>query len=271
MESVLLEARSREYCEARIRAGVLEQGTREVLIESGVGERMEREGLVHGGIYLRFDGQSHHIPMSELTDGRTVTIYGQTEVGEVVESDDGHQGGSSTMPHKQNPVRAVMARACVREAQAQTGVLFRSMAQEHERAAGAWQAEWPALSGALACTGGAARWVKESLEGLKVRPERMRANLDATHGLIMAERVATVLAERHPEGARRQEAHDLVRSLSRRARDEDGNLREVLLQDEAVRAYLAPDEIEQAMDPARYLGSAQAFIDRALALYEEST
>jgi p-hydroxybenzoate 3-monooxygenase len=80
IESVVLEARSREYCEARIRAGVLEQGTREVLLEAGVGERMEREGLVHGGIHLRFEGASHHIPMSELTDGRTVTIYGQTEV-----------------------------------------------------------------------------------------------------------------------------------------------------------------------------------------------
>ncbi len=80
VESVLLEVRSRAYCEARIRAGVLEHGTRELLLEAGVGERMEREGLVHGGIHLRFDGHSHHIPMSELTGGRCVTIYGQTEV-----------------------------------------------------------------------------------------------------------------------------------------------------------------------------------------------
>jgi p-hydroxybenzoate 3-monooxygenase len=80
IDNVVLEARSREYCEARIRAGVLEQGTRELLLEAGVGERMEREGLVHGGIYLRFDGESHHIPMDELTGGRSVTIYGQTEV-----------------------------------------------------------------------------------------------------------------------------------------------------------------------------------------------
>ena len=80
VDSVVLEARSRAYCEARIRAGVLEQGTRDVLIEAGVGARMEREGLIHGGIYLRFDGRSHHIPMSDLTGGRAVTIYGQTEV-----------------------------------------------------------------------------------------------------------------------------------------------------------------------------------------------
>ncbi|MBV9816970.1 MAG: 4-hydroxybenzoate 3-monooxygenase [Solirubrobacterales bacterium] len=80
IDSVILEARSREYVEARIRAGVLEQGTIEVLREAGVGERMDREGLAHGGIYLNADGRRHHIPMSELTDGRQVMIYGQTEV-----------------------------------------------------------------------------------------------------------------------------------------------------------------------------------------------
>jgi p-hydroxybenzoate 3-monooxygenase len=80
VDTVIVEARSREYCQARIRAGVLEHGTRELLIEAGLGERMEGEGLVHGGIHLRFDGESHHIPMDELTGGRTVTVYGQTEV-----------------------------------------------------------------------------------------------------------------------------------------------------------------------------------------------
>jgi hypothetical protein len=79
VDTVILEARSREYCEARIRAGVLEQGTRDILVSAGVGERMEREGLIHGGIHLRFAGESHHVPMSELT-GRSVTIYGQTEI-----------------------------------------------------------------------------------------------------------------------------------------------------------------------------------------------
>src|ERR1700749_22043 len=80
IDAVILEARSREYVEARIRAGLLEQGTMEVLREAGVGERMDREGMVHGGIYLCFDHTLHHIPMRELTHGRTMMIYGQTEV-----------------------------------------------------------------------------------------------------------------------------------------------------------------------------------------------
>jgi p-hydroxybenzoate 3-monooxygenase len=80
IEAVILESRDRAYVEARIRAGVLEQGTIEVLREAGVGERMDREGLRHGGIYINYDGERHHIPMSELTGGRGVMIYGQTEV-----------------------------------------------------------------------------------------------------------------------------------------------------------------------------------------------
>ena len=80
IESVVIENRSREYVEERIRAGVLEQGTVEVLEAAGVGARMHREGIVHHGIYLQFDGERHRIPLSDLADGRSIVIYGQTEV-----------------------------------------------------------------------------------------------------------------------------------------------------------------------------------------------
>ncbi|HUZ98694.1 MAG TPA: 4-hydroxybenzoate 3-monooxygenase [Gaiellaceae bacterium] len=80
IETVVLENRTREYCERRIRAGVLEQRTADLLRELGVGERMDREGIVHHGIHLQFDGERHHVPLSELADGRTIVIYGQTEV-----------------------------------------------------------------------------------------------------------------------------------------------------------------------------------------------
>src|SRR3954468_23805563 len=79
VETVIYEARSRAYCEARIRAGVLEQRTAELLRELGVGERMDREGILHGGIYLQFDGERHHLDFEELV-GRGIMIYGQTEV-----------------------------------------------------------------------------------------------------------------------------------------------------------------------------------------------
>jgi p-hydroxybenzoate 3-monooxygenase len=80
IESVVLEARSREYVEARVRAGVLEQGTVDLLSEAGVADRLHREGLVHHGLELRFDGQGHRIDLSELTGGRAITVYGQQEV-----------------------------------------------------------------------------------------------------------------------------------------------------------------------------------------------
>jgi p-hydroxybenzoate 3-monooxygenase len=80
IDSVILEDRDREYVEGRVRAGVLEQGTVDLLIEMGVGERLQREGLVHHGVELRFGGEGHRIPFDELTGGRGITIYGQQEV-----------------------------------------------------------------------------------------------------------------------------------------------------------------------------------------------
>src|SRR5436305_14461662 len=80
IESVVLENRSREYVEQRIRAGVLEQGTVELLREAGVGERLDREGIVHHGINLQFDGERHHVLLTELSRGGSIVVYGQTEV-----------------------------------------------------------------------------------------------------------------------------------------------------------------------------------------------
>jgi 3-carboxy-cis,cis-muconate cycloisomerase len=105
--------------------------------------------------------------------GLDVVLLAQTEVGEVAEATG---GGSSTMPHKRNPARAVLARACARLVRANASLLTGGE-HEHERAAGAWQAEWPALAAALAYAGGTAAAARECLEGLEVFPERMRANM----------------------------------------------------------------------------------------------
>jgi 3-carboxy-cis,cis-muconate cycloisomerase len=106
-----------------------------------------------------------------------IVLLAQTEVGEVAEASGGGRGGSSAMPHKQNPVGAVRARAAARSVRGAAGVLLEAMAGEHERAAGAWHSEWRALSDALAGTGGAAWSLHEALDGLTVDPERMRANV----------------------------------------------------------------------------------------------
>jgi 3-carboxy-cis,cis-muconate cycloisomerase len=103
-----------------------------------------------------------------------LVLLAQTEVGEVRERDG---GPSSAMPHKQNPVGATLARACALRAQAEAGVLMSALAQEHERAAGAWHAEWGALSAALAYSGGAAASLRRALDGLEIDAERMRANI----------------------------------------------------------------------------------------------
>jgi 3-carboxy-cis,cis-muconate cycloisomerase len=103
-----------------------------------------------------------------------IVLLAQTEVGEVRERAG---GGSSTMPHKQNPVGSTLTRACALRVEGAAGVLLAALQQEHERAAGAWHAEWAALSDALMLTGGAAAAMCEALTGLEVDVERMRANI----------------------------------------------------------------------------------------------
>jgi 3-carboxy-cis,cis-muconate cycloisomerase len=192
-------------------------------------------------------------------------LLSQAEVGEVAEASGGGRGGSSTLPHKRNPVASVLAIASARRVRGAAAVLLAAMPQEHERAAGAWQSEWEPLGEALALTGGAAGSVREALEGLEVKPERMRENLGAGGGLMMAESVVVVLGERlGPARAR-----ELVEAASDRSQDDGTQLREQLLADEQIAAELSAEEIDRALDPAGYLGSADAFVDRALARHRE--
>ena len=194
-----------------------------------------------------------------------VVLLAQTEVGEVAEPADGDRGGSSTLPHKRNPVGSALAIACARRVRAEASILLGAMAQEHERGAGAWQAEWEALGGALAYTGGAAAAMREVLENLAVRPERMRENLAATGGLVLAESVSMAMSER----IGRRAAHELVHAASRRAVEGGRALRDELLEDAEIRELLSPEEIDAALEPTAYLGSAEAFVERALNRYRE--
>jgi 3-carboxy-cis,cis-muconate cycloisomerase len=186
-----------------------------------------------------------------------LVLLAQTEVGEVVAG----AGGSSTLPHKHNPIGAVRARASAARVPPLAGLLVSAMAQEHERAAGAWHAEWEPVGQALALTGGAAAALRETLEALEVRPDRMRANLDATGGRLLAERIVLALAP----AAGREEALAAVQA----AAAAPGSFRDALLAQPAVATDLDAAALDELLDPAGYLGATDTFIARALARAEQ--
>ena len=188
-----------------------------------------------------------------------VVLLAQTEIAEVAEGGGaGARGGSSAMPHKHNPVAAISATACVRRVPGLVSTLLSAMPHEHERAAGNWQAEWEPLAELLRLTGSAATWIREALEGLRVDAARMRRNVDATGGLLMAERVVGALGG-DPA------ARTAVTAACTRAVAEDRPLRELLLADRAI--PLTAEQIDGLLDPEGYVGAAQAFVDRALAAH----
>ena len=193
-----------------------------------------------------------------------VLLLSQTELGEVAEGAAPGKGGSSTLPHKRNPVDTVAAVAAARLAQSLVPVVLASMIQEHERAVGGWQSEWAALPELFRYTAGAVERVRLAVENLEVDAERMRANLGVTRGLLMAESLSMTLATR----LGKQEAHHVVQAACERAVREGADLATVAQADERISGALSPDEIAAALDPSAYLGSADLFVDRALAAFQ---
>ncbi|WP_326745043.1 3-carboxy-cis,cis-muconate cycloisomerase [Streptomyces sp. NBC_00121] len=186
-----------------------------------------------------------------------VLLMSRTEIGELGENSG---GGSSAMPHKANPVRATLIAAAARQVPALTSVLYAGLAAEDERPAGAWHAEWQPLRQALRLVGGAARDAAELAEGLRVHPNRMRDNLDATDGRIISERLAAVLAALIGRG----EARQALSRASRRAVEQGMELDEALRQEPGITGALPQDRLRELTDPTRYAGSAGALVDRAL-------
>jgi 3-carboxy-cis,cis-muconate cycloisomerase len=191
-----------------------------------------------------------------------LVLLAQTEVGEVAEGAAPGKGGSSTLPQKRNPVDAVEAIAAARLAIGLVPVVLNGLAQEHERAAGGWQAEWAAIPELFGCAAAAIERVRAALDGLEVDAARMRANLEIGGGLIVAESLSLALAAR----LGREHAHAIVAELSRRAAG--STLRAAARSDRRVTAELSEAEIDAALDPTRYLGSADLFVDRALRDFE---
>ncbi|MFJ7942590.1 3-carboxy-cis,cis-muconate cycloisomerase [Streptomyces sp. NPDC096354] len=186
-----------------------------------------------------------------------VLLMTRTEIGELGESSG---GGSSAMPHKANPVGATLIAAAARQVPALASVLYAGLAAEDERPAGAWHAEWQPLRQALRLVGGAARDAAELTEGLRVHPNRMRDNLDATDGLVISERLGAVLAALIGRG----EARQALSRASRRAVEQGIELDEALRQEPGIAGALPRDRLRELTDPTQYAGSAGALVDRAL-------
>jgi 3-carboxy-cis,cis-muconate cycloisomerase len=196
---------------------------------------------------------------------RDVQLMMQTDVAEAFEPSGEGRGGSSTMPHKRNPVAAATALGAAMMAPNLASTIFTAQIQDHERSAGPWHAEWPTLPSLLLVTSGALAGIVDIAEGLEVNAVRMRVNLDATNGLIMAEAVTMALAET----IGKSEAHHLVEAASKQAVARKKGLRDVLAQETKVTAHLSAKRLTQLFEPMAYQGVSQALIDRLLASLDD--
>ncbi|NWE28598.1 3-carboxy-cis,cis-muconate cycloisomerase [Pseudomonas gingeri] len=193
--------------------------------------------------------------------GRDISLLMQTEAAEVFEPSAPGKGGSSTMPHKRNPVGAAVLIGAATRVPGLLSTLFSAMPQEHERSLGLWHAEWETLPEICRLVSGALQQALIVSEGLEVDPARMLENLDLTQGLLLAEAVSIVLAQR----LGRDTAHHLLEQCCKRAVAEQRHLRAVLGDEPQVTAELSADELDRLLDPAHYLGQAQTWVERAVA------
>jgi 3-carboxy-cis,cis-muconate cycloisomerase len=192
---------------------------------------------------------------------RDIALHAQTEIAELAEPLAQGRGGSSTMPHKRNPVACSAVLACAMRVPALVSTMLTAMVQEQERALGGWQAEWETLPEIASLTSAALNQLREVSSGLSVDVARMRSNIDITQGLIMAESVSLALAQH----VGRAVAHELIEEACHQAVESGRSLLEVLKSDSRMPEEFSLSHLEDLFDPARYLGEAPAFVDRVLA------
>jgi 3-carboxy-cis,cis-muconate cycloisomerase len=190
-----------------------------------------------------------------------VMLMASTEVAEVYEPFVKGRGASSTMPQKRNPISSELILAAAKAVRQHAGLMLDAMIQDFERATGPWHAEWIALPESFVLTAGALHQAKFMVGGLIVDERRMRANLDMTAGLIVAEAVMMGLAPH----LGRNEAHDVVYAACRIVNERGGRLADVLAGMPEVTSRLDREAIERLTDPANYLGMAPQMVDRVLA------
>lgn len=201
--------------------------------------------------------------------GRTSTALGKValdlrllagdDVGEVSFASGG-RGGSSAMPHKQNPIDAILVNANFIRVPGLVATMFTAAVGEHERATGAWHAEWETIRELVRLTGGASTRCVELLQSTVANKERMRVNLDRSGGTVMAESVSSHLGR----ALGRERAHQLVAEVVKACTDAGIPLREALLADTRITSVLSVQEIDAALDPSGWLGTAGASVDAVI-------
>jgi 3-carboxy-cis,cis-muconate cycloisomerase len=186
---------------------------------------------------------------------RDISLLMQGEVGEVSESGGEGRGGSSTMPNKRNPTACALALAAAHRLPGLVASFLSAILQEHERAAGAWQAEWPVVASTIQLTGVAIASMAEAAEGLAVYPRKMRGNIENTNGAIFAERAMMLL------GAKlgRDTAHKILEGAVSKSAKEGKHLAAVLAEIPEVASNLSPEQLGELETPEQYLGSAEIF------------
>ena len=188
----------------------------------------------------------------------------QTEVAEVAEPVAEGRGGSSTMPHKRNPIACAAILTAAQRTPGLVATLYTGQIQQHERALGGWQAEWETLP-ELMTVGGALAQSEALVRDMQVFPPKMRADLEITHGLIMAEAVTLALAE----FIGKADAHHRIEALCRQALDTSCSLQSVLENDPQVSEHLSADRLTQLPDPTTATGSSALFVRQVVARYKE--
>lgn len=188
-----------------------------------------------------------------------ITMMSATEFGEVSEPFVPGRGASSTMPQKRNPISSELMLAAAKAVRQHVATILDSMIQDFERATGPWHLEWISLPESFLLTASSLANAKFMLAGLTVHEQRMRENLDLTHGLIVAEAVMMAAAQK----LGRQHAHDIVYEACRKAIESDGQLADILQGiPEIVTALGGVDAIRRHCDPANYLGLCGEMVDR---------
>lgn len=196
---------------------------------------------------------------------RDIALMSQTEIAELSEPTTPGRGGSSSMPHKRNPVGCAAVLAAATRVPALAATMLCAMPNEHERGLGGWQSEWETLPELVSLSAAALAQLRAVIEGLQVDSRRMRRNIDVSGGMIMAEAVTLELA--HHLG--RAQAHQLVESACHRAYAEQRDLLSVLQGEPQVVSVLSKQRLAQLFDPLGYIGEAGACVDRVLAAYRQ--